>query len=69
MKQYYLNFIRSGDPNGDGLKKWDAVSGSLRVMEFGDCYYSVDDSGWPCMMRNDPYAELHRILDEMYGVK
>ncbi len=69
MKQYYLNFIRSGDPNGDGLEKWDAVSGSLRVMEFGDCYYSVDDSGWPCMMRNDPYAELHRILDEMYGVK
>ena len=59
MKQYFLNFIRTGDPNGDGLPVWDEVSGSLRVMEFGE----------KTAMRDDPYAVLHKIMDEVYGIR
>ena len=59
MKQYYLNFIKTGDPNGSGLPAWEAVSGELRVMQFGDS----------TAMTDDPYATLHKIMDEMYGIK
>ena len=59
MKQYFLNFIKTGDPNGSGLPAWDEVSGDLRVMEFGDA----------TAMRDDPYAALHKIIDEMYGIR
>ena len=59
MKQYFLNFIRTGDPNGDVLPAWDEVSGSLRVMEFGE----------KTAMRDDPYAVLHKIMDEVYGIR
>ena len=59
MKQYYLNFIKTGDPNGSGLPAWEAVSGELRVMQFGDS----------TAMTDDPYAALHKIMDEMYGIK
>ncbi len=59
MKQYFLNFIKTGDPNVSGLPAWDEVSGDLRVMEFGDA----------TAMRDDPYAALHKIMDEMYGIR
>ena len=59
MKQYFMNFIKTGDPNGSGLPAWDEVSGDLRVMEFGD----------ETAMRDDPYAALHEIMDEMYGIR
>ena len=68
MKQYYLNFIRTGDPNGDGLEKWDAAFGSLRVMEFGAGSPGASGSGKACGMRDDPYATLHALLDELYEV-
>lgn len=57
MKGYYLNFIRTGDPNGDGLPEWPASSGEGQVLEFGE------DIG----MRPAPYVELYGIFDEMYG--
>ena len=69
MKQYYLNFIRTGDPNGTGLVKWDETDGSLRVMEFGARASGTADTGSGCAMRDDPYAALHKILDEMYGIR
>ncbi|MBQ5953830.1 MAG: carboxylesterase family protein [Lachnospiraceae bacterium] len=68
MKQYYLNFIKTGDPNGSGLTKWDAASGALRVMEFGTSSQAAEGSSGG-IMRDDPYAPLHQILDELYGVK
>ena len=58
MQQYYLNFIRTGNPNGDGLPDWPAGSGEGKVMEFGT----------EITFREAPYRELYEILDEMYGV-
>ncbi len=57
MKQYYLNFIKYGDPNGEGLPEWPASSGKDEVMVFGD----------ELSLEAAPYIELYKILDEMYA--
>jgi para-nitrobenzyl esterase len=37
LQGYWLNFIRHGDPNGEGLAPWQAVTeGSMLVMQLGD---------------------------------
>lgn len=37
MVSYFTNFIKTGDPNGDGLIPWPAVKrGQGRVLRFGD---------------------------------
>lgn len=58
MQQYFLNFIRTGNPNGEGLPEWPASQGEGKVLEFGT------EIGF----REAPYQELYEILDEMYGV-
>ena len=59
MKQYYVNFIKTGDPNGDGLPAWPASTGNHELMEFGDT----------ASMQPAPYADLYAILDAMYGTE
>ncbi len=56
MKGYFLNFIRTGDPNGEGLPLWTVSGGKDRVMEFG--------AG--AAMAEAPHIALCNILDEMY---
>lgn len=56
MKHYYLNFIRTGDPNGEGLPVWEAGTGESRAISFDK----------NVAMEQVPYAELYKILDEMY---
>ena len=36
MSSYWANFAATGDPNGKGLPRWDAVGQRAEVMEVGD---------------------------------
>jgi para-nitrobenzyl esterase len=36
MSSYWANFAAKGDPNGEGLPKWQAIGGKPEIMEVGD---------------------------------
>ena len=59
MTGYFVNFIKSGDPNGIGLPRWEVNTSSVDLMEFGvetrmvkerkTALYEIFDriDGWP----------------------
>ncbi|MBQ9031214.1 MAG: carboxylesterase family protein [Parasporobacterium sp.] len=54
MQQYWVNFVKTGNPNGEGLPVWEPFRNSEgKVMEFGDS---------PGMIP-DPYQALYEIID------
>ena len=57
FSDYFVNFIRSGDPNGEGLPVWDASTDGTNVMLLGDEQKMV----------TDPYIPIDGILDRMQG--
>ena len=56
FSRYILNFVRTGDPGGDGLPQWKSGDGSS-VLQLGS---TVGETA-------APYGELIAILDEMQG--
>lgn len=36
MNGYWVNFIKTGNPNGDGLVEWPAANASAQVQEVGN---------------------------------
>ena len=60
MQQYWLNFIKTGDPNGEGLPVWECFNeDDTRLMELGETVG----------MRTAPYLDLYKLIDVYQGVK
>ena len=57
MHAYFRNFIATGDPNGDGLPTWKAVTDPARIFELGDAVGETDER----------WIALYAILDAMQG--
>ena len=57
FSDYFANFIRSGDPNGEGLPAWEESRDGTNVMLLGD----------EQKMTDDPYIPIDGILDRMQG--
>ena len=57
MKGYFVNYIKTGDPNGEDLPLWTENVGSTDVMEFGD-YIG---------MASERKHALFAVLDKMQG--
>ena len=55
MQQYWVNFVKTGDPNGEGLPRWEPFNTAPdRVMELGDA----------AAMTADPWLEIYAVIDK-----
>ena len=52
-----MNFIRTGDPNGDGLPDWEQSADGTNLLYLGERQE----------MHTDPYLPIDEILDRMQG--
>ena len=57
MHSYWVNFARTGDPNGEGLPVFGQNTDSDMVLELGDV----------TAMRDEPYLAFYGIMDKMQG--
>lgn len=53
MQSYWANFVKYGDPNGEGLPAWEKAEDGRRVLELGKQVAPVDD----------PYLAIYDLLD------
>ena len=53
MQEYWANFVKYGDPNGEGLPEWDKTSDGSNVLELGE----------EVRMTEDPWLDLYPLLD------
>ncbi len=59
MLKYWANFVRCGNPNSDGITKWEKWNPTdNKVMEFGENVGMI----------NDKYLELYKIYDKFLNV-
>ena len=57
MQGFVLNFMKTGDPNGEGLPAWESNTDSARMMEFGTSTGMIDEK----------YLALYEVMDRMAG--
>ncbi len=59
MLKYWSNFAKTGNPNGDGLTKWELWNNTdKKVFELGENVGLI----------NDKYTGLYKIFDEYLGI-
>ena len=54
MVKYAANFVKTGDPNGDGLPEWEKYSSSGQLLQLND----------EIRMMDDPNNELYKVIDK-----
>ena len=55
MQKYWINFAKTGNPNGEGLPKWEKDSAAQgRVLQLDTTIKMVDD----------PNMEIYKVIDE-----
>lgn len=57
MSSYWLNFVKYGDPNGEGLVNWPINKDNKTLLEFNSEVKVIDEK----------YIKLYEILDKVYG--
>ena len=57
MTGYLKNFLKTGDPNGEGLPTWESSPDSTRLLELGETTAMTDEK----------YLALYAIMDRMAG--
>ena len=57
MHAYFRNFIATGDPNGDGVPRWEAVTDPAYIFELGGHLGQTEER----------FIKLYEILDRMQG--
>ena len=60
MQAYWVNFIKTGDPNGEGLPRWETFnSAPEKIMELGETV----------KMTEDPWLEIYNVIDKYQSEK
>ena len=58
MQSYWVNFVKTGNPNGDNLPTWDKYTAEqTKLLQFDTEIKMIDD----------PYAKLYPIIDKYQG--
>ena len=57
FSDYFVNFVRCGDPNGEGLPTWEKSVTGAELLLLGERQEMI----------TDPYLRIDEILDEMQG--
>ena len=53
MQQYWANFVKYGDPNGEGLPAWETTDDGKRIQELGTRVAPMDE----------PWLGIYELLD------